>query len=169
MATNDFTATTPEELAKQFPITGRPFAIWYNAEPEAVNNRPWAVNDESGEASQEFDDLATALKAAAEMGKEWADEARRQAQALAKVNEHDNTENLTAADLEAINNRLYRVVISLLAIKELAISALEDSELSQHWIFAIEEMALSNVRGIDACIQRMGGTHLLQEIPEFKS
>lgn len=168
MTINNSTATTQKELAEQFPITGRPFAVWYGQDP-AVTGRHWVVNDEQGEGNEAFEDMAEALKTAAERGKEWAEEARIQAHALAKVNGHDNTENLTASDLDQINNRLYRVVLSLLAIKELAISALSDSELAEHWIFAIEEMALSNVRGIDACIQRMGGTHLLQETPEFES
>src|SRR5450759_4240520 len=158
MTTNNSTATTPEELAAQFPITTRPFAIWYGQDPE-VTGRPlrhWVVNDEQGEGNESFEDMATALRTAAARGKEWADEARIQAHALAKVMGHDDTENLTASDFEDINNRLYRVVLSQLAIKELAISAAcENSEQSQHWIFAIEEMAQSNVRGIDACIQRM--------------
>lgn len=98
MATNNSTATTPEEFAEQFPCTARPFAVWYNPDPNA-NHLKWAVNNESGEASEEFEDMATALKAAAEMGREWADEARIQAQALAKVSEHYNIEGGTTADI----------------------------------------------------------------------
>jgi|SRR5450759_1964469 len=70
---NKFTATTPENFAEQFPGTCRPFAVWYNPDPN-VNNLKWAVNGEDGEAVEEFEDMITALKTAAEMGKEWADE-----------------------------------------------------------------------------------------------
>lgn len=105
MAEINSTATTPEELAEQFPCTARPWAVWYNPAPEAVNNRPWAVNDESGEASQEFDDLATALRRAAELGKKWSDEARIQAQALAKVAGEFDPNGLTNK-IQSISNGL---------------------------------------------------------------
>ena len=95
MATNNSTATTHEELAEQFPCTARPFAVWYHS--DADDNRYWNVNAEDGCAIKEFEDMATALKAAAEMGREWADEARIQAQALAKVSEHYNIEGGTTA------------------------------------------------------------------------
>ncbi len=49
MAEINSTATTPEELAEQFPITNRPFAVWYNSSP-GVDHRKWAVNDEDGNA-----------------------------------------------------------------------------------------------------------------------
>lgn len=60
MTTNILTAT-PEELAKQFPITDRPFAVWYDS---VGGNLKWAVNNDVGEARQEFADMATALKTA---------------------------------------------------------------------------------------------------------
>lgn len=105
MATINSTVTTPERLAEQFPCTARPFAVWYNPDPNA-NHLKWAVNDESGEASEEFEDMATALKVAAEMGKEWADEARIQAQALAKAIEANNND----AELSDIQARLDRMM-----------------------------------------------------------
>lgn len=83
---------------------------------------------------------------------------------------NDSTKaNLTDSDFNEINGRLSDVVLSLLAIKELAVSALDndDSKLSQHWLFAIEEMAKANVRGIDACLKRMGGELYVQELSEF--
>lgn len=83
MANANSTATTHEELAEQFPTTNRPFAVWYHQESD--DNLRWCVNDDSGHATKEFAELATALKAAAEMGKDWAEEARIQAQALARV------------------------------------------------------------------------------------
>ena len=84
MAGINSTATTPEELAEQFPCTVRPFAVWYSL--DQVNGRGcWAVNNESGEPTQEFEDMATALKVASELGQEWEAEARKQAQALAEV------------------------------------------------------------------------------------
>lgn len=84
MAKNNSTAT-PEELAlaEQFPSTNRPFGIWFNPTPEVEKH--WVVNQESGEVIEEFSDFALALKAAAKNGKEWAAEARKQAQALARV------------------------------------------------------------------------------------
>lgn len=76
--------------------------------------------------------------------------------------------NLTDADIEQINNRLMQVVLSQLAIKSLAIQAVDgDPELSQHWMIAIEEMANQNVRGIDACFKRMGGELYVQDRSEF--
>lgn len=152
-------ATTPEEFAAQFPITARPFAVWYNAEPEAVNNRPWALNDDSGEASQEFDDMATALKRAAEMGKEWADEARHQAQELAKVAGADAMPkvNLTDADFDDIHFRLSDIGYSLLSIRELALSAADgEPHQIQHYLTAIMEMARADVKGLDACLRKLG-------------
>jgi len=84
MAASILTATTPEELAEQFPCTARPFAVWYNSS-EGADHRKWAINGEDGEAVEDFEDMATALKAAAEMSSEWDAEAIKQAQALAKV------------------------------------------------------------------------------------
>lgn len=75
MADANSTATTPEELAKQFPCTGSPFAVWCNTEAGI-----W-VNDENGEATTEFADMDTALR--------WM---KRQEQALAKVTGADTVE-----------------------------------------------------------------------------
>lgn len=96
MATNDSTATTPEELAEQFPGTNRPFAVWCNSDPR-VDHRKWAVNGEDGEACADFEDVAQALKAAAEMGAEWDAAAKKQAQALAQVVGHNKARTELAA------------------------------------------------------------------------
>lgn len=101
MAASILTATTPEQLAEQFPHTLRPFAVLYNDDP-GCDSRKWAVNNESGETTQEFEDMATALKAAAEMGSEWDAEARKQAQALAEVIELNNA-NSTKFDPSFFN------------------------------------------------------------------
>lgn len=109
MAGINSTATTPEELAKQFPITGRPFAVWYDPQLE-VSARPWVVNNESGDACDEFFfDLNTALKVAAERGKEWADEARIQAQALAEAIKEDANKNGAVATLNDVRSTLMEV------------------------------------------------------------
>lgn len=84
MATYNHTATTPEEFAGLFPNTVRPFAVWYNDDPKC-DNRKWAVNDESGEATQEFEDMQTAFKLASEIGKEWEDEARIQRETISQL------------------------------------------------------------------------------------
>jgi len=95
MAASILTATTPEELAKQFPQTARPFAVWYNDDP-GCDSRKWAVNDESGMPTQEFEDMGMALKAAAALISEcgWEEEAKKQAQALAEVIESNDAELL---------------------------------------------------------------------------
>lgn len=82
------TATTPEELAAQFPSTNRPFAVWYNPAPEVDYH--WVVNGESCEAIEQFSDVGQALRRAAEIGSEWDAEARKQAEALAEVIEADD-------------------------------------------------------------------------------
>jgi hypothetical protein len=78
--------------------------------------------------------------------------------------------NLADADIEQINRRLSQVVLSLIAIEKLAIQAIDgDPEMSPHWMFAIEEMAKANVRGIDACLERMGGHVYTCGPPELES
>lgn len=123
MAGINSTATTPEELAEQFPITDRPFAVWYNATPE-VDHLKWAVNGMDGEAVEDFADMATALKAAAEMGCEWDEDARKQAQALAEVIKSNDAELLDIQahlDLmmsgkdDGAKNRIVKTVVSKMA------------------------------------------------------
>ena len=72
MATADFTAT-PKELSDQFPCTARPFAVWYL--PDAEDKLHWCVNGEEGKSYKQFQDIAVALKTAAEIGAEWDAEA----------------------------------------------------------------------------------------------
>ena len=115
MATANNTATTPEELAEQFPCTARPFAVWYNSS-EGADHRKWAVNGEDGHACAEFENMATALKAAAEMSGEWDAEARKQAQALAKV---------TGADKQGIIRHVEEYCITMEAYFDLAMSEIE--------------------------------------------
>lgn len=154
MATNNSTAT-PKELAAQFPDSNRPFAVWYN--PAQEGEKHWVVNGHTCEEIAKFDDMATALKHAAKIGKEWDEEARKQAQALAKVNGHDDTVNLSDVDIEEITRRLSEIAFSNLAIAELALDAINGSgENKTYWMTAIEEMAKRNVRGLDACLVRMG-------------
>jgi len=120
MAEINSTATTPEELAEQFPCTCRPFAVWRNPD----ENHIWAVNGEDGHACAEFEDMATALKAAAEMSSEWDAEARKQAEALAKVIESNDAELLdiqARLDLmmsgkdDGTKNRIVKTVVSRMA------------------------------------------------------
>ena len=49
MATRILTSATPEELAVKFPMTCRPFVVWYNPDPE-VSENPFVVNGENCEA-----------------------------------------------------------------------------------------------------------------------
>lgn len=79
----DILTATPEELEKQFPSTARPFAVFYYSDAE--NGKYWNVNNENGVPTAEFEDFAEALKVAADMGREWEAEGRKQAQALAKI------------------------------------------------------------------------------------
>ena len=123
MAEINSTATTPEELAEQVPCTARPFAVWYNSS-EGADHRKWAINGEDGEAVEDFEDMATALKAAAEMSSEWDAEARKQAEALAKVIESNDAELLdiqARLDLmmsgkdDGTKNRIVKTVVSRMA------------------------------------------------------
>lgn len=91
MATRNSTATTPEELEAQFPMTNRPFAVWRYIDPDNSQNRVWAVNGMDG-STAEFQSINSAFKAAQNLAEEWvqkvqkfADDARKQAQALAEV------------------------------------------------------------------------------------
>lgn len=102
------THPTPEQMAEQFPNTKRPFAVWYNteecfADPDAGNRR-WVVNGDDGLPHEEFEDMTTALKIAAELGAEWDEEARIQALALANILEEDELQPLADAGLDKILN-----------------------------------------------------------------
>ena len=123
MADANSTATTHEQLAEQFPCTARPFAVWYNSDPEA-DHRKWCVNGEDGVAVEEFADMETALKAAAKMGSEWDVEARKQAQALAEVIESNDAELIdiqARLDLmmsgkdDGTKNRIVKTIVSKMA------------------------------------------------------
>lgn len=114
MAACILTATTPEELAKQFPSTVRPFAVWYNDAP-GCDSRKWAVNDESGTPTQEFEDMATALKAAAEMGSEWDAEARKQAQASELLDIQTRLVLMMSGKDDGAKNRIAKTVFSKMA------------------------------------------------------
>lgn len=64
--------------------------------------------------------------------------------------------NLTDADRKNVNRRLSDIFDSLRAIRELAISA-QDSERREHYLTAIEEMARSNIKGLDAVLEKLEG------------
>lgn len=115
MADANSTATTSEELAEQFPCTARPFAVWYNSS-EGADHRKWAVNGEDGAACEDFEDMGTALKAAAEMSSEWDAEARIQAQALAEV---------TGADKPGIIRHIEEYCISMDVFFDLALNEID--------------------------------------------
>ena len=84
MATKDHTATTPEEFARLFPITGRPFAVWYNTDPEA-GNRKWNVNGKDGQAEKEFEEMESAFCLAEVASEKWEDEIRIQELTIARL------------------------------------------------------------------------------------
>jgi hypothetical protein len=97
---------TPEELSALFPRTCRPFAVWYNPEEcfaDHLTGCHWVVNGDGGLPEEEFEELATALKKAAQMGSEWDADARRQAQALAKIGGHESTEESRAGATACLN------------------------------------------------------------------
>jgi hypothetical protein len=82
-----------------------------------------------------------------------------------KINSTDKTTteagqkvNLADEDFESINIRLAHITLSQLAIHSLSLSSLdEDSEKIPHLLTAISEMAMANAKGLDACIQKLGG------------
>jgi hypothetical protein len=117
MADINHTATTPEEFARLFPITGRPFAVWYTTDPDVEGCR-WVVNGEDGCAIQEFEDRETAFKMAEDERKPWRDQAEIQALSIAKLRESDPLEEARAGaiacrnqlvDIEQIANQKMRV------------------------------------------------------------
>jgi hypothetical protein len=92
MATDNHTSTTHEEFARLFPITGRPFAVWYSDDPSAKGCN-WTVNGEDGEGREDFEDMQIAFNTSAEWGKEWETEARKQALAIANLSSNSNAES----------------------------------------------------------------------------
>ena len=127
MATDNHTATTPEEFAKLFPETRRPFAVWFNSDPECLN---WAVNDAQGD-DKAFEDMETAFKMAEEMGKEWGDEARSQALVIANLRGGNTTANPeNATELANILDRL-----------KLMMNEADDKSKSQIFNRAISQIA----------------------------
>jgi len=69
---------------------------------------------------------------------------------------------MTNADLVAIKYRLDEVLQSCAAIHSLAGDAMctENIHTQGHYLKAIEEMARANVKGLDACIEKIaGGPH----------
>lgn len=105
MATDNSTATTHKDLAEQLPLTFRPFAVWFNDDPDC-DNRKWTVNDEQGNPFKEFSCLATALTTANkastewynEAGAEWEREVKMQAQMLATITDVSNRDNMATND-----------------------------------------------------------------------
>jgi hypothetical protein len=96
---NANTTPTPEELAEQFPCTGSPFAVWYNPDPNA-DHRKWVVNDSDGSPCFDLADIVTALKKAAEIGREWDAKTRHQAQESANVIVEDLPPKITQKQME---------------------------------------------------------------------
>lgn len=72
-------------------------------------------------------------------------------------NRRDNPiAHLTNKDIRAIENRLYGVLMSCSAIHELATDSIGDNfENAEHVLTAVKEMARANVKGLDACIERL--------------
>lgn len=62
------------------------------------------------------------------------------------------TKSLSEADLKAISYRLFDVLSSCLATYHLAEIDSHDAEWA---LIAIQEMAKSNVKGIDACLEKL--------------
>lgn len=69
---------------------------------------------------------------------------------------------MTNGDLMAIERRLSDVLMSCASIHQLAADALcgHGVDGTDHYLKAIEEMARANVKGLDACIEKIaGGPH----------
>jgi hypothetical protein len=61
MATNNSTATTPEELAEQFPQNGDPGRIWYYLNEDRKSGN-FTINNKDGEAVYEAGSYEEALE-----------------------------------------------------------------------------------------------------------
>ena len=72
-------------------------------------------------------------------------------------NRRDNPmAHLTSKDIQAVENRLYGVLLSCSAIHALATDSIVDNfENAEHVLTAVKEMARANVKGLDACIERL--------------
>ncbi len=70
--------------------------------------------------------------------------------------------HLKNEDIQAIENRLYAVLHSSVAIRQLASDACAcggSDESPEAYLVAIQEMARANAKGLDACIQKLDGGH----------
>jgi len=69
--------------------------------------------------------------------------------------------NPTAEHIDGINMRLSEILFSLLAIHRFAYEALEmgddERETFINHMVAIAEMSRANIKGLDACIEQLGG------------
>lgn len=92
-----------------------------------------------------------------------AESAERMAKMEADRQYRDNIiGRMTNADMVAIERRLAEVLQSCAAIHEIAIDLCcgSNSGDSAAYLKAIEEMARANVKGLDACIEKIaGGPH----------
>jgi hypothetical protein len=130
MATDNHTATTHEEFARLFPDTNRPFAVYYTTHPEAGDCR-WCVNDEQGTPLEQVEDMEVAFKLAEEMGKEWREEARLQALAIANLRGSNTIANQeSATELSNILDKL-----------KLMMSGADDKNKSQIFNRVISQIA----------------------------
>jgi len=80
-----------------------------------------------------------------------------EAEAKARIEEReDPLASLTNKDIQAIENRLYGVLMSCSAIHELAKDAIGNNlENTESIMIAVKEMARANVKGLDACIEKL--------------
>ena len=83
----------------------------------------------------------------------------------------NNTDNamvsLTGKDIDDVTHRLHEVIHSLRAIHQMSIDATMDESL-EFTMIAIGEMARANVKGIDACLERIGGCSTGNFASEFE-
>ncbi len=79
------------------------------------------------------------------------------AEAIADRGEHP-MKYLTDEDITEVSQRIEVVALSLLSIRQIAGEIIEaDRNAAANFAFAIQEMARANVKGIDACIERLAG------------
>lgn len=63
---------------------------------------------------------------------------------------------VTRQDIDAVDNRLHEACMALLAIHYLAFDA-QDASNREWYITAIQELARSTFKGVDACLGRLRG------------
>ena len=124
-----------------------------------------AEND--GSTEQQGENILTPAQQREVVGilRNIAQAAEKRDQAEAEANAHieahvrmyeDPLASLTNKDIQAIENRLYGVLLSCSAIHELATDSIGDNfENAEHVLTAVKEMARANVKGLDACIERL--------------